>query len=125
MLHHPPVAAQDGLVPFTAPSPFYFSAWQPALNIISFDATITGNKVLLSWTVGKNEEADQFEVERSIDGKNFKMAALVFGTDKADTDTYQFFERTKNSKNSYRLKIIYKNGTAGYSQVIKAAMGSR
>jgi hypothetical protein len=122
---HPPVFAQGSAAPFTATSPFYFSAGLPALKIISFDGTITGNKVLLSWTVGENQEAEQFEVERSSNGKNFKMAALIFGTDKADTDTYRFFERTKKSKISYRLKIIYKNGTIDYSRVIIAETGNR
>jgi hypothetical protein len=124
MTYHFTVSAQNSAVPFTASSP---SSASPALQptIISFSASINDNKVSLNWIVDQNQDADQFEVERSMDGKNFKMAALVFGTDKPDTANYKFFERTKESNLSYRIKIFYKNGTADYSPVIKAEAANK
>ena len=72
----------------------------------------------MNWVVGENETADQFEVEKSLDGKNFTLAALVFATDKRETDTYQFYEKAGNEKVSYRIKLINKNRKTEYSSVI-------
>ena len=74
--------------------------------------------MILNWVVEKNETADMFEVEKSSDGKNFSMAALVFGTDKAETGVYQFFERAAKQRIFYRIKLIDKNGQAAYSDII-------
>ena len=74
---------------------------------------------MLQWIVSENENAAQFEVEKSTDGKNFSMAALVFGTDKTATDNYQFYEKAGKKKVAYRIKIINKNQTIDYSSVIE------
>ena len=73
---------------------------------------------MLNWTVGENETADRFEIEKSTDGKNFTMAALVFGTDKSETGTYQFYEKAGKQKVLYRVKLINKNQEVHYSTVI-------
>ena len=59
-----------------------------------------------------------FELQRTTDGKNFTTAALVFGTDKNDTDSYEFYEKAKSKKAAYRLKIIYKDQSVEFSPVI-------
>lgn len=69
--------------------------------------------------VNENETADRFEVEKSTDGKTFTMAGLVFGTDKSETDNYQFYEKAGNKKILYRIKMINKNQQAEYSAVIE------
>ena len=84
-------------------------------------AILINNKVILQWLVAENETADQFEVERSSDGKSFSMAALVFGTDKSETDQYQFYEKVNPKKMLYRIKLIGKDGQATYSSVIEIA----
>jgi len=47
------------------------------------------------------------------------MAGLVFGTDKPETDTYQFYEKTNNKKVSYRIKLINKDKKIAYSAVVR------
>ena len=88
-------------------------------RIIQFNGSYENNKMILNWVVSGNESADQFEVERSLDGKTFIMAALVFGTDKPNEDKYQFYEKAANKKVSYRIKLINKNKQAEYSVVIE------
>jgi hypothetical protein len=110
--------AQSSSTPFTAIPSFRISA--SPVRIVSFAGIVNNNKVLLSWTIEGNQEADKFEVEKSIDGKPFVMAALVFGTDKTDKDDYQFYEKKTKAKITYRIKVIQKNGTISYSQVIEA-----
>lgn len=75
---------------------------------------------MLSWTVGENQETDRFEIEKSTDGKKFKVAGLIFGTDKTGIDYYQFFEKMKKSRTHYRVKTIAKDGSVNYSQIIIA-----
>jgi len=85
------------------------SAVQQPAKLISFKGSINKNKVILQWAVKENETADQFVVEKSVDGKNFAMAALVFGSDKPETENYEFYEKANNKKVSYRIKLINKN----------------
>jgi hypothetical protein len=93
-------------------------------NIIGFKASGTNDKVVLSWVADNNQSVAQFEVERSLDSKPFVMAALVFGTDKAGADSYQFFEKKKENV-SYRIRIIHKNGSINYSPVVTVLQSHR
>jgi hypothetical protein len=88
-------------------------------KLINFSGSISNNKIMLNWTVGENETADRFEIEKSTDGKNFTMAALVFGTDKSETGNYQFFEKAGKQKVLYRVKLISKNQEVHYSALIE------
>jgi hypothetical protein len=119
ILYHPS-AAQVTTAPFGSPALLSAKniSFVPA-RLISFDGSISNHKVILNWEVAENETADQFEVEKSIDGKTFFMAALVFGTDKSDKDKYQFYEKAGNQKVLYRIKIINKNRQTAYSSVIE------
>jgi len=101
--------------PFTSPMP----AFAAPARLVSVNGNITNNKVILNWTVSENETADQFEIEKSADGKNFILAALVFGTDKAETGTYQFYEKATKRKMLYRVKLINKNKETEYSPVVE------
>jgi hypothetical protein len=114
------VPAQQNTTPFTATSPSYYSATTLTSKIISFNSIINRKKVLLSWTVGENQESDRFEVERSTDAKKFVFAAMVFGSDKAGIDYYQFYEKMKKAKTYYRVKTVAKDGTVSYSSTIMA-----
>ena len=87
-------------------------------SISYFNGAIKSDRVLLNWAINKNQVADKFEVERSIDGKNFVMAALVFGTDQPDKEEYRFYEKNKKVKSFYRIKIIHKDHTVDYSAII-------
>jgi hypothetical protein len=105
----------------STPNPFTISftgVGDPA-KFVSLNGSIVKNKVILQWQITGNETADQFEVERSTDGKNFSMAALVFGTDKPETDQYQFYEKANPKKVLYRVKLISKDQKITYSSVIE------
>lgn len=74
---------------------------------------------MLNWTVGENETAERFEIEKSSDGKNFTLAALVFGTDKPETGNYRFYEKAGSKKIIYRIKLINKNRETHYSTIVE------
>ncbi|MFZ1858935.1 MAG: hypothetical protein WAU29_16345 [Chitinophagaceae bacterium] len=118
IMYHPSPAQHD-IAPFASPSPLPTATTAIPAKLISIAGTISNNKFILNWEVGDNETADQFEVEKSTDGKNFTMAALVFGTDKSATDKYQFYEKAGNQRVLYRIKLINKNRQTEYSTVIE------
>lgn len=119
-LFYQPSAAQTEPAPFASPAPLPVSTISivPA-KVVQFKGTVSNNKVILNWVVDENETADQFEVEKSTDGINFVMAALVFGTDKPATDNYEFYEKAGNQKVLYRIKLINKNKKTAYSPVVE------
>ncbi len=119
-IFYQPLPAQNHIAPFASPSPLSSTTIAlPPAKLISITVSISNNKVILNWEVGDNETADQFEVEKSTDGKNFSMAALVFGTDKQATGNYQFYEKAGNQKVLYRIKLINKNRQTEYSAVVE------
>lgn len=114
LAYHPVTPSE--VSPFASPTTI--TPYVPA-KLLSVNASLEQNKVILDWTVAENETAYQFEVEKSTDGKNFTTTALVFGTDKPNTDKYQFFEKAVKSKISYRIKLINKDQKTEYSSVVK------
>ena len=91
----------------------------PAPRVTSLNAQQSGNRIFIQWQVESNQSADQFEIEKSTDGKNFTLAALVFGTDNEEKSNYWFYDRNQKQIFYYRIKIISKTGETTYSSVIK------
>jgi hypothetical protein len=120
LMFHYSVSAQQDSPSFIATSKPILSSTSPLSKIISINSIISNKKVLLSWTVGQNQQIERFEVERSTDAKKFVFAAMVFGTDKEGLDYYQFVEKMKKSEKYYRVKTIAKDGIVFYSKVIIA-----
>ena len=62
---------------------------------------------------------NQFEVQRSYDGREFKTIGLVFTSEKISTEEYMFYETIQNyDKVMYRLKMISKNNEVTYSKIL-------
>ncbi len=119
IMYHPASDAQPVIAPFASNTPLSTATISvvPA-KLISIAGSISNHTVVLNWVVGDNETADQFEVEKSSDGKNFSLAALVFGTDKSEIGNYQFYEKASKQKIIYRIKLINKNRQTEYSDVV-------
>lgn len=49
------------------------------VELLSFDATLVNNEVLLKWSTASEINNDYFQVERSIDGKNFEVIEVIQG----------------------------------------------
>jgi hypothetical protein len=109
------VSAQNNVSPIAAS----LVSVSPSTAVVNqLTCSIKNHRVLLNWTIDNNESANQIEIESSNDGKNFTMAALVFGTDKKDTDSYAYFEKAKKGKTWYRLKIINKDSSIQYTDIV-------
>ena len=90
------------------------------VELVSFQGNINkSNKVSLDWKVMSNETVDQFEIQRSYDGNDFKTIGIVFASEKKDSEDYLFYETISNfDKAMYRLKMIDKNNNVTYSKIL-------
>lgn len=117
IIHQNTIFAQTDFIVNAAGEQQFHSSATDAI-VLNFNATINNERVLLSWTLDKNQVVDQIEVERSTNEKDFVMAGLVFGTDQPDKVDYLFYEKNKKAKLFYRLRIINKDHTVSYSSII-------
>jgi methionine-rich copper-binding protein CopC len=117
LVHQNTTFAQTHFIVNTAGEQQFHSS-APNAIVLNFNAKINNERVLLSWTLDKNQIVDQIEVERSTNEKDFVMAGLVFGTDQPDKVDYLFYEKNKKVKLFYRLRIINKDNTVSYSSII-------
>ena len=90
------------------------------VHLISFQGNMNkNNKVTLNWTVADNEIANNFEIERSSNGRDFTTIGVVLATEKMGTENYMFYETTSGTdKVMYRLKMIDKNHKIDFSKVL-------
>jgi len=92
------------------------------VELVSFTANIAKGTAVLSWKTATENNNSGFEVERSLDGKNFAKVGFVRGHGTTTKmNTYTFSDKLQNSGEFYyRLKQIDFNGTYKYSDVVKA-----
>jgi hypothetical protein len=119
-LAYQPTEAQRHPAPFSSQSsatslPEGLSAAQ----FISVKAIRINNKIILNWIISKNQDAWCFEIEKCADGKNFKTAALVFGTDNDGTGKYEYFEKARKRNTMYRVKLLSKDNKQEYSSSVE------
>jgi hypothetical protein len=92
-------------------------------SITSFKGVISDNKSQLNWTTNANNGTDYFEVERSLDGRNFTTIAKVLtrSSDNSIGD-YVFREDISEFKTAYvfyRLKIKMSAKFIVYSTILR------
>ena len=91
-----------------------------AVELASFTALYANHAVTLNWVTASEENNDRFEVERSINGKNF----LMIGTVKGNGTTNQLMRYTFTDKQFatgtfyYRLKQVDFDGKYTYSKIV-------
>lgn len=89
------------------------------VKLMSFAGNVNANKAQLKWSVADNETGDKFQVLRSTDGKNFSEISTVFISNKAGTESYTFADpKELDAITYYRLKIINKDGSVAFSNII-------
>jgi Bacterial Ig domain/Secretion system C-terminal sorting domain len=96
----------------------YFSGGALPVKLNNFMGSKNKSNVQLRWNVGINEIANTFGIERSTDGKNFETAALLFGTEKAGNESYNYSEVNEDAKVYYRLRMTDKSEVVSYSKIL-------
>lgn len=91
------------------------------VTLTFFTATLNNNKAELKWETASELNFSHFVVERSLDGKNFSDAGLVFAygglSEKTD---YSFNDDVSPYTNSivyYRLRSVDNDGKSQYSEI--------
>ena len=87
--------------------------------ISNFSANSTNSNNRLNWVIENNRAANGFEIEKSTDGKNFKVIAVLIATEKFGTESYTYADTAIGAdKIMYRLRILIKNQHDFYSRII-------
>ncbi|QHL87062.1 T9SS type A sorting domain-containing protein [Nibribacter ruber] len=90
------------------------------VELALFEGISRGNRVELKWTTATEINNDRFEVERSMDGKEFSVIGTVHGAGTSNTlQTYSFSDMEASEGTVYyRLNQIDFDGSHEYSKVI-------
>ena len=75
--------------------------------ISNFSGNSTNSSNHLTWTIVSNQSVSSFEVEKSIDGKDFKTIAVLAATEKFNTENYTYADTAISAdKIMYRLRVL-------------------
>ncbi len=92
------------------------------IKLVSFDATKKDQVAVLDWITASEENNSGFDIERSVDGKNWnKIGFTVTQAENGNSSAtlnYQFLdEQPMSGANFYRLKQVDFDGSFDYSIV--------
>ena len=94
------------------------------VTMLSFTARNVNGDVLLNWSTSSEQNNKGFNIERSVDGKNYSFVNFVKGAGNsvvvenyASTDS-KAFEVSNSNTLYYRLKQVDYNGKYAYSNVV-------
>ncbi|MEO7522992.1 MAG: T9SS type A sorting domain-containing protein [Ferruginibacter sp.] len=97
------------------------------VKLTSFTGKVDNNKPTLAWKTESEENTEHFEVERSTDAVNFKTISELpskavngLGASYTTVDPYAFA-----GINFYRLKMVDRDGSFAYSNVVKLETGKK
>ncbi|QQS35958.1 MAG: T9SS type A sorting domain-containing protein [Ignavibacteriales bacterium] len=91
------------------------------VELISFNASVNDNTVLLNWATASERNNSHFEIQRSDDGTGYKTIGTVKGAgNTTETKYYSFIDnKLSTGKQYYRLKQIDFDGTFHFSNVVE------
>ena len=89
------------------------------VSLLSFTGNEDNGSIKLAWSTTKEENTNEFIVERSNDGKLFTSLNTVLATNKNGVNNYIYSDASPLTGVSYyRLKMVDNNGSFTYSKVI-------
>lgn len=95
------------------------------IQLKSFIAENTGSAVELTWSTSSETNASVFEIERSVDGKNFvRIGQVATAANSNSFKSYQFSDFKPSVINHYRLKMIDLDGKVAFSKVVVVRNGA-
>lgn len=91
------------------------------LRMISFSAILNNSKADLTWKTVSETNVSHFEIEKSLDGKNFSEAGIVFARgNESDITSYSFSDILNAGQEGviyYRLRSVDIDGKSQYSAI--------
>ena len=100
------------------------------LTLVQFVAQQNASDITLKWQTANEINVNDFEIERSIDGKSFEKTGSKKAIGNTSTNTYYQFidERAYTLKSPviyYRLKMVDNDGKFTYSNVVVIKIGEK
>ena len=98
------------------------------VELVSFNAKVRNNVVLLDWKTATEVNNYGFEIERSqtsnVKGQNWEKIGFVNGHGNSNSPKEYSFEDSKLSNNSYqyRLKQVDNDGSFAYSNIVSVSI---
>jgi hypothetical protein len=88
------------------------------LQLTSFNATLSDNKVNVEWTASNEVNVAGYDIERSVNGKDFMPISMVAAANTGSTKQYAYTDpRAVSGVSYYRLKMKDSDGSFKYSQI--------
>ncbi len=96
------------------------------VELTSFAAKVNEGTVILTWSTSTETNNSGFEIQRSVNGKNYSKIGFVKGQGSSvEANNYSFMDKPEISSTFYyRLKQVDFNGLSSYSDVIKVSLQS-
>lgn len=106
---------------YTGASPNGFTtdmAMALPVTFLSFVAEKQQNGILLSWSTAQEKNNSHFEIEKSLDGRNWTVAGIVFGNGTTNNvSKYNFTDKESASLIYYRIRQVDQDDKAVYTAV--------
>ena len=89
------------------------------VELLSFTGQLVDNKAVLKWTTASETNNEGFQIERSVDGVDWKAIGFVGGNGTtAEVVHYEFIDQSLSQNNYYRLKQLDYDGIFEYSNIV-------
>jgi hypothetical protein len=85
------------------------------VDMHSFELVLTANTVRINWQTSREIRHNYFEIQRSVDGVNYEVIALMFAMEDAEKGAaYKYHDHQPVNQNTgeiyYRLRLVDLNG---------------
>ena len=97
---------------------FGFKASVLPVELIAFTGSVVDCKTTLKWSTASEVNFSHYEIERSLDGRNFSTIGKEISNGATTNADYHFVDAKPDSENYYRLKMIDLDETFEYSNII-------
>ncbi|RYZ47236.1 MAG: T9SS type A sorting domain-containing protein [Sphingobacteriales bacterium] len=104
-------------------SNFFIAAGPNPLTITleKISAVNVGSRNRVDWTSATEHTGDFYELERSLDGRNFTKIGTIDA--KGSASAYSYWDNSPAiGRNYYRLKMMEPSGSFSYSEVVSATV---
>lgn len=87
-----------------------------SVALLSFMANREQGRTVLTWVASHTQSEDVFIIERSRDGLNFTVIAII--KSEVNKNTYSLADTTESSQLYYRIRLRSLHGEIGFSNTI-------
>ncbi len=95
------------------------------VELVTFTGKRDKDDVILNWETASEHNSDYYEIQRSLDRNEFITLGKEESLNSASGFSYSFLDSSpQNGDNYYRLKMVDKDGSYEYSNVINIVFGS-